>query len=105
MTGYIRNYYRQRQLADNYEWLSGKKADALFIGNPDLYMITKKDGNSLVIGLWNRFSDPTENDTILLGEEYASAKLTGVDGKLLGDKIILSSPIPPFGFALIELKK
>lgn len=103
--GLIRNYYRQEQLVNLVEWLNGKKLDAISTKNPDLYILTKKNENSLAIGLWNHFIDPALNTTIELGEKYKSAKFINCNGKLAGDKVILDQPIGAYAFAFIELTK
>ena len=103
--GHIRNYYRQRQLFDLHEWLNGNKLDAVWIGNPDLYTLIKKDENTLTVGFWNRSKDPTMNEIIALGEKYRKVKFVGFKGTLNGDEILVSSPVPPYGFGMIELFK
>ena len=53
----MRSYCRQAQLARLYPWLNGSPVDAICLGNPDLYLLAKKDDNSLAIGLWNYSKD------------------------------------------------
>lgn len=80
--GVVRNYYRQKQLADIYEKLNGKRLDAVCLKNPDLYIMTKKNDNSLAIGLWNYFEDKIINPQIELGESYKSVRFINCDGFL-----------------------
>lgn len=101
--GLIKSYYRQRQFVDAYEWLNGKKLDAMMLGNPDLYMLTKRSDNSLAIGLWNHFADETMQQVVQLGKAYKRAEFINCSGRLEGDKIILTSPINAYGFGFIEV--
>jgi hypothetical protein len=87
------------------EWLNGKKLDAISTKNPDLYILTKKNENSLAIGLWNHFIDPILKPIIELGESYTSARFVNCNGKLVGNKVILDAPMGAFTFAFIELTK
>jgi len=103
--GQVRNYYRQGQLNDLYEWLNGNKLDFAWTGNPDIYIMCKKSNYALVVGVWNRFSDQTMQPIITLGERYSKVKFTNINGTLDGDKINVSKPLKPYDFAIIELTK
>ena len=103
--GYVRNYYRQKQVVKAAEWLNRKKLAAVCLGSPDLYIMTKTDGNSLAIGLWNHFADPVFTPEILLGEKYGRIKFINCDGVLKGDKIILSQPVNAFSYCFMEVTK
>ena len=98
-----RNYSTQKQLADAVEWLGGKKLPARCLGNPDLYMICKRNKNSLSIGLWNLFADDIPAPEIVLGERYRSARFVCCEGELCKDTVKLSG-IAPYGHAFIELE-
>ena len=105
INGMTAGYYRQSQIFDLHEWLSGKKFDAVCIGNPYLYMIIKKDQNSTAIGLWNYFRDAILNPEIELGDTFKSAKFINCIGQLSDNKIHLSEKIGAYEFCFIELEK
>jgi len=88
-----------------YEWLNGKKLDAVSLKNPDLYIMTKKNENSLAIGLWNNFADAILEPVVELGESYKKARFINCKGKLKGNKIILNKLLNAFTFCFIELTK
>jgi hypothetical protein len=85
-------------------WLSGKKLPAHIYGNPSLYIQCKKNDSSLAVGLWNFFADPVWNPTVQLDKEYASIRCIHCEGRIDGDRALLSD-IAPFGFAAFEVKE
>ncbi len=99
-----RSYARSRQIADCIESLSGNKLPAYSYGNPDLYIISKKNDDSMSVCLWNIFADPISRPVIELDTEYTTAEFVNCSGKISGSKIYLSE-ISPFGFAGFEVKK
>ena len=54
---FYRSYARSRQLKEAIDLFGGEKLPAYSYGNPDLYIIAKKAGNSMSVGLWNIFPD------------------------------------------------
>ena len=100
----FRSYARSKQLADSIKWLSGKKLPAYSCGNPDLYIMAKKDETAMSVGLWNCFADPVFDAAIELDEEYKEVEFINCNGKLDGDKVYLSD-IAAYGFAGFEVKK
>lgn len=105
INGMTAGYYRQMQIFDLHEWLSGKKFDAVCIGNPYLYMIVKKDEHSMTIGLWNYFRDAVIEPEIELADTFKSAKFVNCNGQLSGNKIHLTDKIGAYEFCFIELEK
>ena len=95
---------RSRQLLDASEYLSGKKLPAKIHGNPDLYVMTKQENNTLTVGLWNLFPDSIIRPEIELDGEYSS--ISSYDGcaMLRGNKVRLPE-IPAYGFALFSVTK
>lgn len=81
----------------------GRKLPAYTYGNPDLYMIAKKDNNSMSVGLWNIFPDEILHPTIHLDGEYSEISFINCSGQLDGNKVFLSE-LPPFGFAGFEVR-
>lgn len=103
--GLFRNYYRQKQLVSGYKWLSGKELPAVCLKCPGLYIIAKGDENKLSLGLFNISPDEIERPEITLGESFASADFYNTKGTLEKETVTLSSPLPPYGFALVTLEK
>lgn len=99
----LRHYERSRQYAEQIPWLSGRRLPAYVYGNPALYIQCKKDEKALAVGLWNFFADPVFSPIVRLDGEYASIACINCEGRIDGDRAILSD-IPPFGFAAIEVK-
>lgn len=99
-----RNYARSRQLMKNAEKISGKKLPVKISGNPDLYIITKQDKNSLSVGLWNLFPDSIYAPKIELGEIYERIDACSCGAKLKGN-IVEITDISPYGFAAFTVSK
>ena len=63
---YFNNYYRQEQMVEALEWMSGKKLPAVSFKNPYLYLITSGDETSMAVALFNIFPDEIYEPRILL---------------------------------------
>ncbi len=100
----LRHYARARQLAEQVEWLSGKKLPAFCYGHPNLYLQTKKGENSLAVGLWNFFADPAMDPVLELSESYSEVRFLNCHGSLKGNRVYLED-LPPFSIAAVELIK
>ena len=99
----FRNYERQKQVIDALQWLSGKKLPAVCAGHPDLYILTKRSGSRLAVGLWNFFPDKIYEPKIELPENIKSLRVFGAEG--CAEKNILTlSAIEPYGFAAAEIE-
>ncbi|MBQ7386775.1 MAG: hypothetical protein IJW03_01275 [Clostridia bacterium] len=100
---YFRQYTRQRQIVDNVNWLSGGRMPAAAIGNPDLYVMAKSDGEAMSVGLWNFFADRISHPVVTLDREYTSIKFINCTGELSGNTVKLSR-LEAFDFAGFEVK-
>ena len=92
-----RSYLRSREIADAVAFF-GEKLPAYSYGNPDLYILAKKSGGEMSVGLWNIFADSIEKPEIMLDAEYSEIEFINCEGKLCGDKVYLSE-INPYAFA------
>ena len=99
----LKHYARSRQYAENVQWLSGTKLPAYAYGNPELYVLCKKDNNTMTVGLWNFFADTALSPTVELDKEYSDISFLNCSGELCGDKVRLCD-IPPYGFAAFEVR-
>lgn len=105
-SGVFRSYTRQKQLGDGIKWLQrGRALPAMCYGNPELYILCKKNGNELTVGLWNIFSDSVINPKIVLDGEYTELDCYNCEGEIVGDSVILNDDIPPFGYAFFTVQR
>lgn len=102
--GLFRNYYRQRQLADGFERLGGKKLPAFCKNAPYLYIICKREGEKLHVGLFNIFADCIYNPVIETDKEYKTADFYNCSGSISGNKVCLNDKILPYSYAFFTLE-
>ena len=69
---------------------------------PDLYTLCSRGEHSLAIGFFNCYADDVLNPVIALDRAYRSARFVGCEGRLEGDRLILSD-IPAYKTAAIEV--
>ena len=93
-----RGYAVSRKLADAVTKVSGRKLPAYVNGNPDLYLMAKRDASATVVGLWNVFADSVLDGVVELDGPAGDVEFFNCTGKALGDKVVVDE-IPPFSFA------
>lgn len=97
-------YAKSRQIADACEWVSKKSLCAKCLGNPNLYMICKKDQNTLSVALWNMSQDKIFAPKITIDEKYSS--IVGVNCLCeLNDNEVKLSTLNAFDFCFFTLEK
>lgn len=101
--GLFRQYGRQKQIIQNYEWLCGCKLPAYCANNPDLYIQCKSDGNRLAVALWNFCADEIEEPVVNIYENCSICNTIRCTAKVSADKVKLSR-IEPFGMAFFEVE-
>ena len=103
--GVFRSYTRQKQLTDGIKWLQkGRPLPAMCMGNPELYILCKRNGNELTVGMWNIFPDSVLNPVIQLDGNYSSIDCFNCNGKISEDKVILDREIPAYGYCFFTVK-
>ncbi len=101
--GLFRNYCRQRQLAEGVKYLQGRPLPAMCFQCPELYILCKRDKNSMAVGLWNFFPDAVYTPEIFLDDLYGQVDFYNCDGRLEEDRVKLSTDILPYGFAFFTV--
>lgn len=97
------NYLRSAQIRNAVASFGGEKLPAYSYGNPNLYILTKKNASSMAIGLWNIFADEIFKPVIELDREYSEIEFINCNGRLEKDKVILSE-MAPYSFAGFAVK-
>lgn len=106
LCGVFRNYLRQKQLVKGIEWLQkGRPLPAMCMGNPELYILCKRDGEKLTVGIWNIFPDSILKPKIKLDGEYKSLDCFKCSGKIVGNTVYLDEPIAPYDFVCFTVEK
>ena len=104
MTGTMRGWCRAAQLRSQLAWLSGREPDAVCDASPDLYMLVKKDADSLTVGLWNFCVDSVFAPKVHLGEDWSTLTV-GEGSAVLEGRTVTLGELPAFGFASFTVKK
>lgn len=93
-----RAYFRIKQINEF------AKLPAFVYGNPDLYVMCKRDEKEMAVGLWNIFADEIVCPEIILDSSFDSIECINCTGKIESNKVTLTD-IPPFSFAGFNVKK
>jgi hypothetical protein len=99
---YYRSYEMQKLLMNHIPWLSGEALPVLCTGNPDCYVLCKKDAAGMSVGIWNLFADEMPEQEILLEDSFSSVEWLAGKGKLQGNRLILEE-IAPYSFAMFRV--
>ena len=100
----FRGFLMQTAMTEAAEWIAGEPLPASCMGNPDLYLLCKKDEASMAVGLFNCFADSILTPTVKLDKPYSSVTFVGCDGRLDGDTVYINAPIPAYQFAAFEVR-
>ena len=103
-SGLLHGFARQKQLQKAVQWLSGQQLAVSCLGNPELYVICRKDESGLTVGMFNCFADEIIPSVIDLAEDYTKVHWGIRKGMLEDNQVILPS-IPAFGFDFFRLEK
>ncbi len=101
--GLFRNYYRAEQVIDSYAWLCGHKLPAVCRRAPHLYVLCKREGEKLHIGLFNLSPDAILHPVVELDKTYATLDCFNTTGKLRGDRLELER-MPAYTAAFLTVE-
>lgn len=102
--GLFRSKPRAQQIRRILPWLSGKKLDAVCEGAPDLYMMAKRDQDSLSVTLWNFGVDRILHPTVHLAEEWSELICEWGNVKMEGHTVT-AERMPAFSCVCFTVKK
>ena len=101
-SGLFYGYLLQSALTEGIEWISGKKLPASCTGHPALYIMCKRNGDKLTVGLFNCFEDEIFTPTVTLDKSYKNIEFVNSSGKLNGNEVTLDD-IAPFSFTVFTV--
>lgn len=94
-----RNYCLPKLLGELLAWAGREPLPATCFGNPDLYLMVKRDEKELSVGMWNLFADEVLCPTVVLDKAYTAIETIGGEAALESNTVRFSTDIPAFGFA------
>ena len=97
-------YLLQSALRDGVEWISRRALPVSCTGNPDLYILCKRQEDALSVALFNCFADSILCPELQLDGVYDKISFVNTDGTLDGSKVRLRE-LPAFGFAAFRVEK
>lgn len=100
---YFNSYYRQSQMLDGIAWVGRKKLPVVCPRNPNLYLMTARDGNTLSVLMINLFMDDVHAPDLILDQAYTQIRCIHCSGTLDGNVVHLSD-LGPYDFAAFEVR-
>ena len=101
LSSLTRGFAIEKILLDGIAAIGGK-LPAHCPAAPDLYTLCSRGERSLAIGLFNCYADDVLSPVMALDRAYTSARFVGCEGRLKGDRLILSD-IPAYKSVAIEV--
>lgn len=98
----FRSYPRQMQLFRAVEWLQGKPLPVEVAKEPGMYVLCRRSGGEMSVGLWNFWDDLGLPREIKFAETYHGIRPIGGTNATLsedGRSVRIDGDIPPYGFA------
>jgi len=102
--GLYRSQCRAKQVRRILPWLSGRDLDAVCDGEPDLYTMVKRDGNTMSVALWNFSVDYIRSPKVRLGEKWSKLICDRGNAALSGN-VVEVEKMPAFSFTCFTLIK
>ena len=96
LSGLVKNYVTQNVLTDTLPWVARRSLPAYCKGNPELYVMCRKEENSLSVALFNCFADSLTESIVMLDEEYDEVECFGCEAEIYGNRVLLTSKL--YGF-------
>jgi hypothetical protein len=99
-----KNYSRQRQFFSFLEQ-SGAQPPVRALGNPELYVLCKKGGDTLAVALFNCFADAIDGLDLTLSEDWREATCYRASGELFNAQTLHIHHLSAFDWCFVLLKK
>ncbi len=102
LSGLAKNKVTQRVLAETLPWVGREPLPVSVVGNPELYVMCKKQDDAISVALFNCFADQLDSPVITLDGAYDRIECVGCEASLSGDKVTLESPV--YGYTYVSFK-
>jgi hypothetical protein len=105
LSGLTKNPAVQRVLHENMPWVARKPMPAATTGNPELYVMCRKDEGAMSVALFNCFADPALNPVVQLDEQYSRIECLNCEAALQGNSVVLKGRLRAFEFCGFRVYK
>lgn len=103
-SGLLQGYLCGEALTEGVEWIAQKELPAKCQGHPQLYLLCKRNGKRLTVGLFNCHADSIPAPNVTLDYEYAHATYFNTSGMLNGNTLTLSE-LNAYSWAAVTLER
>jgi hypothetical protein len=103
-SGLLQGYLVQDATTRGVEWISKEPLPAKCQGHPQLYMLCKRNGGKLTVGLFNCHADSIFEPTVTLDQSYQTLTCLNTSGRLTGNTVTLSE-LPAYAFAAFTVEE
>lgn len=105
LSGLTKNPAVQTVLHELLPWVARKPMPAAINGNPEVYMMCRKEEDSLSVALFNCFADPVTAPTVKLDGSYSRIECLSCEAALQGDSVTLTSRLHGFTYCAFRVFK
>ena len=105
LSGLIKNYAVQSVLTEALPWVARRLLPAYCNGNPELYLMCRKEENSMILALFNCFADHISDAVVTLDEEYGRIECFGCEVVIEKNNIRLTQRLYGYSSAAFKLYK
>ena len=103
-SGLLQGYLAQKAATEGVEWISKRLLPAKCAGHPQLYLLCKRDGKTLTVGLFNCHADSIFAPVVTMDRRYRKLTCLNVSGSLTGNTVALSE-LPAYSFAAFAVEE
>ena len=93
LSGLTKNPAVQDVLHAVMPWVAQEPLPVAVTGNPELYVMCRKETDSLAVALFNCFADPVLHPVIRLDDKYSCIECLNCEAEMLDDCVILKSQL------------
>lgn len=104
-SGLLTAYPTAEALVKVIPWVARQPIPAYSEKNPELYLMCRKDEESLSVALFNCFADPVTEPVITLGEGYSKIECVGCDARIDGNKVTLVDMLHGYSISAFRVYK
>ena len=96
LSGLTKNPAVQSVLHEVMPWVARRPMPAAVTGNPELYVMCRKEETAMSVALFNCFADPALTPVVQLDDRYEHIECLKCEAELQGNRVVLKSRLHGF---------